>query len=167
MANVNSTLISNRTATPRVANESWNNAPMKSTGVGLLEVSTNEDAGNILRFVSIRSNAVVREVNLYCDAVSTAGAMDVGIYRTTDDGGAVVDADFFASAQVVTTALTRSNVAHESGVYNIDDLDKPLWEALGLTEDPGVWYDVAGTVTTDMGGAGTLGVDVVYVDGGR
>lgn len=167
MANVNTTIISNRTATPRVANESWNNAPVKSTGVGLLEVSTNEDAGDILRFVPVRSNAVVRAVFLYCDAVSTAGAINLGLYRTTDDGGAVVDADFFASAQVVTTALVRSNVAHESGVYNIDDLDKPLWEALGLTEDPGIWYDVAATVTTDMGGAGTLGVEVLYVDGGR
>lgn len=166
MANVNSTLISNRTATPRVKNEPWNNAVMKSTGVGLLEVSTAEDAADILRFCAVKSNATVREVNLYCDAISTAGAMDVGVYRTTDDGGAVVDADFFASAQVVTSALARSNVAHESGVYGIEDLDKPLWEALGLTEDPGVWYDIAGTITTDMGGAGTLGVEVVYVDGG-
>lgn len=166
MANVNSTLISNRTATPSVKNEPWNNAAIKSTGVGLLEVSTAEDAADILRFCAVKSNAAIREVNLYCDAISTAGAMDVGVYRTTADGGTVVDADFFASAQVVTSALTRSNVAHESGVYGIDDLDKPLWEALGLAADPGVWYDIAGTITTDMGGAGTLGIDVVYVDGG-
>lgn len=166
MANVNSTLISNRTATPRVVNEPWNNAPVKSTGVGILEVSTSEDATHILRFTQIRSNAVVRSVLLSCDAVSTSGAMDVGIYQTTDNGAAVVDADFFASAQVVTTALTRSNVAHESGVYGIEDLDKPLWEALGLSADPGIWYDVAGTITTDMGGAGTLCLEVEYVDGG-
>lgn len=166
MADVNTTLISNRAATPRVANDPWTHAKLKSTGVGLLEVSTSEDATDILRFCTIRSNAVVREVNLYCDAIASTGAMDVGIYRTADDGGAVVDADHFASAQVVTTALVRSNVAHESGVYGIEDLDKPLWEALGLTEDPGVWYDVAGTITTDMGGAGTIGLEVVYVDGG-
>lgn len=166
MANVNTTLISNRTATPRVANKPWNNAGLKSTGVGLLEVSTSEDVGNILRFCAIPSNAAVRAVFLYCDAVAVGGAMDIGIYRTADDGGAVVDADFFASAQVVTAALARSNVAHESGVYDIDDLDKPLWQALGLSADPSVWYDVAGTITTDMGGAGTIGLDVLYVDGG-
>lgn len=166
MANVNTTQISNRTATPRVANNPWNNAKMKSTGVGLLEVSTSEDAADILRFVAVPSNAVVREVNLYCDAVSTSGAIDVGIYYTTADGGAVIDADLFASAQVVTTALVRSNVAHESAVYGIEDLDKPLWEAAGLTADPGGYFDVAGTITTDMGGAGTIGIDVVYVDGG-
>ena len=167
MANVSTTLISNRTATPRVKNDPWNNAVLKSTGVGLLEVSTSEDVGNILRFVQVRSNAVIRAVSLYCDAVAVGGAMDVGVYRTTDDGAAVVDADFFASAQVVTTALiVGTNIAHESAVYGIEDLDKPLWEALGLTEDPNVWYDIAGTVTTDMGGAGTIGLEVRYVDGG-
>ncbi len=167
MANVSTTIISNRTATPRVFNDPWNNAVLKSTGVGLLEVSTSEDVGNILRFVQVRSNAVIRNVVLYCDAVATGGAMDVGIYRTADDGSAVVDADFFASAQVVTAALiVGTNIAHESAVYGIEDLDKPLWEALGLTEDPNVWYDVAGTITTDMGGAGTIGIEVRYVDGG-
>jgi len=166
MANVNTTLISNRTATPRVANDPWNNAKMKSTGVGLLEVSTAVDVTHILRFVSVPSNAVVREVNLYCDAVATGGAIDVGVYRTIDDGSAVVDVDLFASAQVVTTALVRTNVAHESGQFDISELGQRLWQAAGMASDPGGWLDIAGTVTTDMGGAGTIGLDVVYVDGG-
>jgi len=166
MANVNTTLISNRTATPRVANDPWNNAKMKSTGVGLLEVSTAVDVTHILRFVSVPSNAVVREVNLYCDAVATGGAIDVGVYRTIDDGSAVVDVDLFASAQVVTTALVRTNVAHESGQFDISELGQRLWESAGMASDPGGWLDIAGTVTTDMGGAGTIGLDVVYVDGG-
>jgi hypothetical protein len=166
MANVNSTLVSNLAATPRVRNEPWNDARMKSTGVGILEVSTGEDAGDILRFVRIRSNAVVRAVWLSCDAIASAGAVNIGIYQTLENGGAVVDADFFASAQVVTTALSRAKVTHESGVYGIEDLDKPLWEALGLDADPGISYDIAATVTTDMGGAGTLCLEAVYVDGG-
>lgn len=166
MANLNSTLVSNLAAIPRVRNDPWNDARLKSTGVGILEVSTSEDTGNILRFVRIRSNAAVRAVFLWCDAVASAGAVNVGLYQTLENGGAVVDADFFASAQVVTTALVRSNIAHESGVYGVEDLDKPVWEALGLSADPGISYDVAATVTTDMGGAGTLCLEVLYVDGG-
>lgn len=166
MADVDSTLISNRAATPRVANDPWTNAQVKTTGPGQLEVSTAEDAADELRFCRVASNAAVHAVLLSCDAIATAGAMDIGVYQTDDNGGAVVDADFFASAQVVTTALARSDVTHESGVYGIEDRDKPLWEALGLTEDPQIDYDIAGTVTTDMGGAGTLVVEVLYVDGG-
>lgn len=166
MANVDSTLISNRAATPRVANDPWTHGKLKTTGVGIVEVSTDEDAADILTFCVIPSNAVVRQVLLSCDAVTSAGAMDIGLYQTADNGGAVVDADFFASAQVVTSALSNSDVTHESGQYPIDDKNKPLWEALGLSADPQIDYVIAGTVTTDMGGAGTLCVEAVYVDGG-
>lgn len=166
MADVDSTIISNRAATPRVANDPWNDAKMKTTGVGSLEVSTAEDTADELRFVRVRSNAVIKQVLLSCDAVAVGGAMDVGVYQTDDNGGAVVDADHFASAQVVTSALVDSNIAHESAVYGIEDKNKPLWEALGLSEDSHLWYDIVGTVTTDMGGAGTVMIEVTYVDGG-
>jgi hypothetical protein len=166
MADVDSTLISNRAATPRVANEPFNDAKLKTTGVAILEVSTSEDASDELRMMRVRSNAVIHQVLLSCDAISSAGNVDIGIYRTDDDGGAVVDADHFASAQAVTSALVDSNVAHESGAYGVEDKDKPLWLALGLSADSQVWYDVVMTVTTDMGGAGTLCLEVTYVDGG-
>jgi len=166
MANASSELISNRALTPRVANQPYNNARIKTTGVGIIEVSTASDVGHILRFCQVASNAVIKQVLLSCDAVAVSGAMDLGLYQTVDNGSAVVDADHFASAQVVTSALVDTNVAHESAVYGIEGKDKPLWEALGLPSDPGIWYDVAGTVTTDMGGAGTLCVEVTYVDAG-
>ncbi len=165
MANIDSTIISNRNATPRVANDPWNDARLKTTGAGEVEVSTSETVGSQLRFVRVRSAAVIKQVLLSCDAVAVGGAVNIGVYRTADDGGAVVDADFFASAAVVTSALVDSNVAHESGVYGIEDKNKPMWEALGLSEDPNVWYDIAGTVTTNMGGAGTLMLEATYVDG--
>lgn len=166
MADIDSTIISNRAATPRVANDPWNDAKIKTTGVGSVEVSTAEDVGDELRFFRVRSNAVIKQVLLSCDAVAVGGAMDVGIYQIDDNGGAVVDADHFASATVVTSALVDSNIAHESGVYGIEDKNKPLWEALGLSEDSQIWYDVVGTVTTDMGGAGTVMLEATYVDGG-
>lgn len=166
MADVSTTLISNRAATPRVANDPWTNAQLKTTGPGQLEVSTAEDATDILSFCEVKSNAVIHGVLVSSDAAITSGAMDVGIYQTADNGGAVVDADFFASALAVGSGLTKSDATHESGVYGIEDRDKPLWEALGLSEDPQISYVIAGTITTDMGAAGTIVVEALYVDGG-
>ena len=166
MADIDSTLISNRAATPRVANEPYNDAKIKTSGVGIVEVSTSTDAADEIRFVRVRSNAVIKNVLVSSDAAITSGAMNLGIYRTDDDGGAAVDADLFASALAVGGGLTLSEAAHESGVYGIDARDKPLWEALGLSADPQIWYDVTGVVTTEMGAAGTLCVEVNYVDGG-
>ena len=51
-------------------------------------------------------------------------------------------------------------------MYGIEDKDKPLWEALGLSADPQIDYWIAGTITTDMGGAGTITLEALYVDGG-
>lgn len=166
MADIDSTLISNRAATPRVANEPYNDARIKTTGVGIVEVTTSTDAADEIRFCRVRSNALIKNVLVSSDAAITSGAMDIGIYRTDDDGGAVVDADFFASALAVGSGLTRSSAVHESGIYGIEDQDKPLWEALGLSADSQVWYDVVGTVTTEMGAGGTICLEVEYVDGG-
>lgn len=167
MANVSSTIISNRAATPRVANDPWNNAALKSTGVGVCAVTTSEDTGQILRFVLVPASAVVREVKLSCTAVAVGGAIDIGVYRTADDGDAVVDADLFASAAVVTTALSNSDVTYESGQYTLAESNMPLWEAAGLSAAPASgWLVIAGTITTDMGGSGSVGVSVTYADGG-
>jgi hypothetical protein len=167
MANVTSTLISNRAATPRVANDPFSNGVLKTTGVGICAVTTAEDANDILRFVMVPANAVVRNVRLSCTAVAVGGALNIGVYRSADDGGAVVDADLFASAVVVTTALSNSDVTYESGEYTLAESNMPLWKAAGLTSAPASgWLVVAGTISTDMGGTGTIGVSVSYVDGG-
>jgi len=167
MANVTSTLISNRALTPRVANDPWTNSRTKTTGMGITAVTTAEDANDILRFVMVPANAVVRNVRLSCTAVAVGGALNIGVYRSADDGGTVVDADLFASAVAVTTALSNSDVTYESGEYTLAESNQPLWQAAGMTAPPpSGWLVVAGTVTTDMGGAGTIGVSVTYSDGG-
>ena len=88
MANVDSTLISNRAATPRVFNDPWTNAKMKTTGPGQMEVSTAEDSADILAFCQVKSNAVIHGVLVSSDAAITTGAMDVGLYQTADNGSA-------------------------------------------------------------------------------
>jgi hypothetical protein len=48
-------------------------------------------------------------------------------------------------------------------VYGANDIEKPLWEALGLTSDPGVDYDVAITLTTAQGvGTADMALRVGY-----
>jgi hypothetical protein len=58
-------------------------------------------------------------------------------------------------------------VTYESGEYTLAESNMPLWKAAGMTAAPASgWLVVAGTVSTDMGGAGTIGLSVSYVDGG-
>lgn len=159
---VSSTQITNRDASPRVMNNARLTKGAMQIACGTLEATAADDIGSKYKLCSIPSNARVAQVLLSCDSLGTAGAVDLGIYQTTDNGGAVVDADHFASAQVLTTALKNSDVTHESGVYGVEDIEKPLWEALGLSADPKRDYDVVATVTAANISAGTISLQVIY-----
>jgi len=97
-------------------------------------------------------------VLLSCTAFDTTGAADIGVYQTAANGGAVVSAALFGSAVVLTTALVHSDVTHESGTYTVADVEKPLWQALGLSADPGIEYDIAATLTAANGAGATPSV---------
>lgn len=163
-----STQLTNRDATPRTINNPGVSAGALVQAVGGMELANGDSIASILRLVQIPSNACGEIVKLYCDAI-TSGAADFGIYRTIADGGAVVDVDFYASAQSIASAITTgTEIQHEAdatdaGAGNgLADLEKPLWQRLGLSADPCVDYDIAATLTAATTAAGTLGVRVLY-----
>lgn len=129
--------------------------------VGAVEVANGDSIGSTLRLCRVPSNARINRVLISCDAITSAAA-DIGIYKTAAEGGAVVDADFFASAQSIATALVHSDVTHEADPadagagYGLADTEKPLWQALGLTEDPKIEYDITATLTAAATADGTL-----------
>lgn len=160
--NVKSGAITNRDATPAVLNSSQGGIVRRCWGT--VEAAAAGDAGSTYRMCSIPSNARAIRVVLATDDLGTTATLDVGLYQTTANGAAVVDADFFASAvDVNAAAKAETLVSHESGVYNIDDIEKPLWEALGLSADSKRDYDVVVTSAGDIDAAGTITVIVDYV----
>lgn len=163
-----STQMTNRDATPRVINNPSLVKGVTYMGTGTLEVANGDSIASIFRMVTLPSNACGEIVKLYCDAITSA-AGDIGIYRTIADGGAVVDVDFYASAQSIAAAITTgTEVQHEADAtdagagFGLADLEKPLWQRLGLTADPGVDYDIAVTLTAAATAAGTLGLKVLF-----
>ena len=156
------TAISNRDSSPKVITNANIVKGSLHEAVGTLEAASGDSSGSTYILASIPSNARISQVLLSCDGGATAGAGDIGLYRSTLDGGAAVDADLFASAQALTTALTNSDVTHESGVFGIEDVEKMAWEALGLSADPCVHYDVVLTLTTGINAADTISLKVKY-----
>jgi hypothetical protein len=163
-----STQLTNRDAVPRVINNPAASAGAVQQAIGTLECANGDSIASIYRMLQIPSNAVGEILKLYCDAI-TSGAADIGIYRTIADGGAVVDVDFYASAQSIAAAITTgTEIQHEADAtdagagFGLADLEKPLWQRLGLTSDPGVTYDIAVTLTAATTAAGTLGLRLYY-----
>lgn len=154
-----STPITNRDAEPKVLNDSAVDQGMLRECVATLEAVSGDSIASTYRMLSIPSNARVSELIIDSDDIGTTTVADFGIYQTTENGGAVVDADHFASAlSLKDGALANQNIAHESGVFGLEDAEKPLWEALGLSADSNRFYDIVATLTgaADAGGTITL-----------
>lgn len=165
---VKSTQITNRDASPRTINNPGFTAGQLQQFVATAEAANGDSIASKYILGQIPSNACGEIVKLYCDAI-TSGAADIGIYRTTVDGGAVVDVDFYGSAVSIAAAIiVGTEQQHEAdptdaGVGNgLADLEKPLWQRLQLAADPGVMYDVVLTLTAATTAAGTIGLRVQW-----
>lgn len=124
------------------------------TAQGLVANAADDDATSIHRFVRVPSNAVIRSVKLSTGDATTAGAFDLGVYRTANDGGAVVDADLFASAfDLAGGPFVNQELIGESGELTVAERVQPLWQAAGMSADPQGYLDIAATITTTYNGA--------------
>ena len=162
-----STAITNATATPRVLNQANFAAGNLRASQGIAAVANGDSIGSTYRLFRLRSSDSVHAMRVYCTAITSAAA-DIGLYDIdTVNAGAVVDVDFFASAQSIATALSGTDVTFEAGAAGglITNAEKRVWEGLGLTADPFKEYDVALTLTAAATAAGTTVLRCSFISG--
>ena len=165
MANVNSTWIANAVAVPKVLTNSNEGLGRVFSAKSVATISATQADDDTIRMVRVPSNARIDAVLLTTADAATAGAINIGVWQTAENGGAVVDVDLFASALALTGGpFTRSDQTWESGEYTYAESCLPLWEVLGLTADPNRDYDIVCEVSTTGNGMGTTMVlEVLYV----
>jgi len=130
--------------------------------VGTVELAV-KDIGSTYRMCEVPSNAIIHMVEVSSDVGVVAALANVGIHQNTENGGLVVDADFFGSAvDLEAAALANSRIEHESAAYGIEDVEKELWSALGLSADTDRTYDIVITTTVAATTGGTVSLRVWY-----
>ncbi len=158
--NLKSGVITNRDASPAVLTTA--NPGQVFRSYGKIEAAGG-DAGSTYRFCTVPSNAKLVRCFYSCDDLGTGVTINVGLYQTTANGGAVADQDFFASAlDVATGAVAITEITFERGATLIDELEQPLWQRLGLSADSQRDYDVT-AVSASSTITGTIVVWVEYV----
>lgn len=165
---VKSGQITSRDASPRTFANGANAGGLLREWVDTVEITNGDSIGSKYIFCSVPSNLRVSAVRLKNDAISTTGAADIGVYRTTADGGAAVKAAAFASAVALQSASSVPlDVTHEADPtdgnaddFGLADVAKPLWQVLNLSADPKVMYDIVATLTQAAGGSGTLSLSI-------
>jgi len=177
-----SAAITNLDASPPVAVQAGNGAGgYLRNASGYVTVSASMAALSTYQLVRFPTNARVKQV-LFESEAQGAGKFQLGLYYSTS---AVDGTPVAKQGLVVTSAASVSQVNFFSGdidcasavaqgdktyngtaLYTLDKRGKELWDAAGLTSDPGGFFDLVATVhTTDVTtGTGKLGVSVNYVD---
>lgn len=130
---------------------------------GIVQATNLDSIGSKYVFAQLPTNAVVSMIRMSSPDIGTTIAMDLGVYRTTKDGGAVVDADLFGSnVSFSSGAFSFTVLINESGVYTLADMEKPLWQAAGLSADPGGYFDLVATLTAAADADGSIQAQVQY-----
>lgn len=172
---VKSSFITNADASPSVANTAGEGgpAPLKTID-GYATAVASSSVGATYQLVRVASNCKVKSIIFESEAQG-AGKFDLGVFYATDgEGGqpkallvaAAISAALFASAVDCASAVTPTDVTNESGTYTLDKRTQPLWQAAGLTSDPGGYFDIVASVVTTAvtTGTGKLGIRVSYTD---
>ena len=157
VTNRNSTQVANAVATPAVRNNSIAADAVKRSALGYVANAADDDATSIHRIARVPWDACVRGIKLTTGDASTAGAINVGVYypvgHPNSAAGAVVDADLFASAFALTNGPYQRAEITDQTQYSLTERLQPLWQAAGLTSNPGGYADIAATISTTYNGA--------------
>ncbi len=127
---------------------------------GTVEVTNGDSIGSTVLMGRVPSLARVHSIRIFCDAITSAAA-DIGLYRTTQDGSAVVDVDAYASAQTIASAnVLGIEVAYEA--RDIANIERRVWQDAAATADTGYLYDIVATLTAAATASGTLSWQIFY-----
>lgn len=172
---VKSTYITNADASPAIRNTAGEGgpAPLKQVD-GWATVIASGSVGATYQLVRVPSNCKVKSVVFESEAQG-AGKFNLGVYYATDGEGGqptallvanTINANLFATDIDCASAVTPTEEVAQSAVYTLDKRTQPLWQAAGLSTDPGGYFDIVATVHTTAvtTGTGKIGAKVTYTD---
>lgn len=157
-----STQITNRDATPRVLTSGYLAAAEVKHKRDIVTTVNGDSATSKYIYFTIPSNAVLISLRKNHPDIGTTTAGDIGLYQTTANGGAVVDADFFTAASVFNAGAVSKTEVGFGNVLTVANMNKRIWEALGLSADPKIDYDVVVTLTGAADAAAALQLEMDY-----
>ena len=175
MAN-NSTLITNRDATPKVLTDAFISGGTLSQSYGWVFTGASDVAGTPYRMVSVPSGARLSSLSLINTTLGNSSSIDIGVWYPTlvpTGGGAflaaslngtLIGSSLFKTAilgdTLNNTPLEVMSAATTRQQPNFQEM--PLWQMIGLTSDPECNLDLGVVVRIAVATAGYLGLKATY-----
>jgi len=113
--------------------------------------AAGESTNDIYPVLRIWTGWVLDSLVFQTAAWGTSGVVEIGCYETAENGGAVIDADCFASAVDVSAALARIDLLMEASTQSPDKVNTKVRDILGLAATVAdKWVDVC-LLATNIG----------------
>jgi len=165
VANTKSTGITNSDAGfPSVHNNNFLVKGPMYCAAGTAAVVAADASGSVYRFARVPSGCRVHGMRIFSDAISGATSATVGLYNIQDTAGnqgAAVSAALFATGIDLSVAQTEPYdvIFNNLGISNVE---KRLWELLGLSADPMIMYDICVVGTTLSSSSGNIAMQIEF-----
>lgn len=156
-----STSVTNLDTVPVAANQTGKGARGNDINIDdFVTISAGASVGSTYRILRLRSNDMIKALVAEWEAM-TAGKVNLSVYYSdsVNDGtapanqGVIVPTtgdQFFASDIDLSSAGVPQGVLNESGNNPIANRYKQFWDALGLTSNPGGYFDIVAVVHTTV-----------------
>lgn len=144
-------------------------------GDGSLTATTGQLSQSTYQLARIPTRAIIKQARVKLDAGVTTFTADCGFYYSTSttDGtpagnrgtqvSGTTGSHVLGTAVVLANQTTFLDLAQNLTAAN---LDKKVWDAIGLATDPGGYFDFVLTTTTTNSGAPVVYGEIAYVDPG-
>ena len=130
---------------------------------GNFETAAADDAGSIYRICRVGANWVPLSIDINCDAIADATDVDLGLYDTLEQGGAVKDADCFTDGDDINAGAALGSEISGLQTLAIDEIGDQMYEHAGDdAPTPNGEYDLVLTMNSEVSAAGTIAIRALF-----
>lgn len=175
VVNLKSTLLTNRDATPKVLSDAMLAGGIMEEVIGSVKTNNGDNIGSQYRLIQVPSNARVSQLYWQADALGSGCILDVAVwypttlplgganFLTSSSQSALISSSIFATALAGSaSAVAITEITNQSLNYGIGVQEQALWQALGLTADPEIDFDMGFTLRGATAAAGYVGLKCRY-----
>jgi hypothetical protein len=163
VVNVLSAQLTNRDALPIVPQDSRLAGSAIRGGAGLVAFTSGDDIGSTYRAFAIPAKAIMRSLTV--SGPDVGASVDIGLYRTTKNGGALITSGFFSAAKSLDAVTAKSEVVNDN-VLTVALMETPLGKQVGPVSFPNdTEFDVVLTSTVAADITGKINVVGSWTEG--
>lgn len=130
---------------------------------GNFETLVADDILSKYRLCKVGADWVPISIEINCDAISGATDMNLGLYDTLENGGAVKDYDCFMDGADLSSGKALGSEQNGLSSLPIDEIGDQMYEQAGdSAPTPDGMYDLVLTADSEIAAAATIAIRALF-----